>query len=639
MWHAEVLEREMSEDTLPKLLRRNYKKYGDHKVAMRQKNFGVWNEYTWKDYYENVKYFALGLISLGLEPGDKVCIIGDNDPQWHWADLATQAVGSTPVGIFTDCVPTEVKYVAENSESKFAVARDQEQVDKFLALRAELPNLKKVIYWDPAGLWGYDDPLLIPFDEILDLGKKRDELYPDTFEQLVEKGGKDDIAFLAYTSGTTGLPKGALVSQYNLVTIGENWHRASNFSDKDQYVAMGPMAWVAEHWFGESIALREGMVVNFPEAPETVQTDLREIAPQLFIAGPRGWEGYASRIQALITDSGILNRMFYKLFLPVGYKTSEQRRRYQLSMFWKALWGLSHLAVFRPLTDKLGLLKLKSPMNAGGLLAVDVFRYLCALGIDMKQGYGLSEGGWLTFHRSEVKFETVGQAMPGVQTRITDEGEIVVKGSVVSDGYWKNAEATKEKFEYGWFHTGDAGYVDEDGHLVIIDRLADLVSLPEGGKFSPGYLESRLRFSPYIDNAMVMGGEDKPYIVALVSVNFDNVSRWAESKRIVYTTLVDLSQKPEIYELIKRDIERLNRSLPAMTRIKKFSNLYKELDADEAELTRTGKLRRGYAATQYGDLLDVMYSAKDEFGIEAEVKYRDGKKGTVKTSMRIVSVD
>ncbi|MDY6910784.1 MAG: AMP-binding protein [Chloroflexota bacterium] len=631
----------MVEDTIPKQLKQNSEKFGDQRIAMREKVLGIWNEITWQEYYDNSKYLGLGLISLGLEYGDRVCIIGDNGPEWYWGDVGSQAVGGVPVGIFTDCTPPEIKYIVDNSESRFALAKDQEQVDKFLSIKEELPSLAKVIYWDSSGMWDYDDQILVGFEEVQELGRQYEQAHPGFFEKRVAETSAGDLAFLAYTSGTTGLPKGAIVSQSNLMSCARAWFSMHPPDENDQYVSQVAPAWLPEQWFGIAIPTSGGTAVDFCESPETVQVDMREIAPQVLAAPPRAWEMIASRVQALIMDAGLINRLVYNLILPVGYKVADLHyQKKQVPLFWKLLHGFAYLTVFRPLTDKLGQIDEKVGITSGGFLAPDIFHYLRALGVRVKQAYALTEAGLVSFHRDDdIKYETVGQIVAGNQVRIADDGEIMTKGPMTISGYWRNPEATAEKLKGGWLRTGDAGHFDDDGHFVILDRVADLVDLPGGGKFSPSYIEGRLRFSPYIREVMVVGGGSRPYVTAIISIEFETVSRWAETNHIAYTTLVDLSQKAEVSELIRKDLVRVNKSLPEMSKVKKFVNLHKEMDADDAELTRTKKLRRNYTETQYKDVIAALYSDESAFSIQTDVKYRDGRVGQLSTALSIAVVD
>ena len=631
----------MAENTLPKLLKKNAEKYGDRKIAMRVKDRGIWHHFTWKDYYESVKYFSLGLISLGLQRGNKISILGDNKPEIFWAELAVQAAGGTAVDIYTDCTPPEVKFYVTDSDSTFVVAHDQEQVDKLLQIKEDLPLVKKVIYWDPKGLWNYEDPILISFPDMIQLGKDYEKNHSGFFEENIEKGKGDEAAVICYTSGTTGLPKGAMISHRGLVAIAHAWQDVDHWSDGDRYVSFLHPAWIAEQAVGVAGQLVSGMEVNFPEEPETVQENIREIGPSILFFAPRLWENINRMIQAKITDTSALRRWIYHFFLPVGYKTAEYcSSKKSLSLFWRSLHQIAHWVLFRPLKDRVGLSRIRCAYTAGSAVSPEILNYFQAIGVNIKQLYGGSEQGLVTIHLDgDIKYETCGPPMPGVEVKLSPEGEILVKGDNIFSGYYKNIEATQEKIRDGWYYTGDFGYIDDDRHLVVIDRMEDLKELKGGRKFSPQFAEIRLRFCPYIKDALVVGGEDKDYVTAIINIDLDNVGRLAEARRIPYTTFTDLSQKVEVIELIKKDIQRINKFLPEWSRIKKFVNLHKEFDADEAELTRTRKLRRTFVESRYSDLITALYGKDREYNVEASITYRDGRKGVIKTAIQINQVE
>jgi len=631
----------MIENTLPKLLKKNAEKYGDQRIAMRVKDRGIWQRFTWKDYHENVKYFSLGLISLGMKRGDKVSILGENKPEIFWAELGIQAVGGTIVGIFTDCTPPEVKFYVTDSDSTFVVAHDQEQVDKLLQIKEDLPLVKKVIYWDPKGLWNYQDPILINFPDMIQLGKDYEKNHPGLFEESVENGKGEEIALICYTSGTTGLPKGAMISHRGLVAIAQAWRDVDHWSDSDRYVSFIPPGWIAEQAVGVAGQLVSGMEVNFPEEPETVQENIREIGPSILFFAPRLWENINRMVQAKITDTSALRRWLYHVFLPIGYKTAEFRSSKKgLGLFWRFSNYVAHVFLFRSLKDRVGLSRIRCAYTAGSAVSPEILNYFQAIGVNIKQLYGGSEQGLVTIHLDgEIKYETCGPPMPGVEVRLSPEGEILVKGENIFSGYYKNLEATQEKIQDSWYYTGDFGYIDDDRHLVVIDRMEDLKELKGGRKFSPQFAEIRLRFCPYIKDALVIGGEDKDYVTAIINIDLDNVGRWAEARRIPYTTFTDLSQKTEVIELIKKDIQRINKFLPEWSRIRKFVNLHKEFDADEAELTRTRKLRRTFVESRYNDLITALYGKDREYNVEASITYRDGRKGVIKTAIQINPVE
>jgi len=626
-------------DTIPQIIRSNCTRWGSQ-TAMSMKMFGVWHSYSWQDYYESVKYFSLGLISLGLERGDVVCIIGDNEPQWFWGEFAAQAVGAIATGIFVDSIPSEVKYVAEHSDAKFAIVNDQEQTDKFLEIKDELPLLKRVIYWDPKGLRNYDDPILISFDEVVELGKEYEKTHTGLFEQNVEAGNGDDIAFIYYTSGTTGLPKGAEITHRALITTAQGFVNRYPLDENDDLISNFPAAWVGDSFFATIPHLLTGAKLNFPEEPETIAEDTREVGPNFVIYGPRQWEGLVSEIQVKMVDANPLKRFVYNLFLPVGHKIADIKfEGRKPNLFWRILHQIAYLALFRPLKDRLGLSKVRFAVTGSSVLSLDTFRLIHAIGVELRQCYASTEAGLISSHgKGEIKFESVGRPALGTSLRITDEGELLVTSDCMFTGYHKDTEKTAVTLMDGWCHTGDAVNINDDGHLIFMDRLEHMGELKTGAKYAPQYIEGRLRFSPYIKDAMVIGGKDKEYVSAIVNIDFAMVGKWAERHRIPYTTFVDLSQKEEVADLVRKDLERVNGFLPEQSRVQKFVLLHKEFDPDEAELTRTRKLRREFMEERYKDLTGALYGDTDKVDVQAPVTYRDGRKGVVTTSIQVRSI-
>ena len=625
-------------ETLPQLLRENFKKYGNGVVAMRVKDKGIWNEYTWQDYYMTVKHFCLGLIHLGLQKGDKVSILGENKPEWFWAELAVQSAGGAAVGIFTDCLPAEIKYFVHHSDSTFVVAHDQEQVDKLLEIKAEIPKVRKVVYWDPKGLWSYTDPILISFHEVIELGKEHEKQHPALFNELVDQGKSDDIGAYCYTSGTTGLPKGAMLSQRWLVDSIREWGELDGWFGKGyEYLSFIPPAWITEQGIGVAATILGPMITSFPEEPETVQENIREIGPHVLFFAARLWENLNRMIQAKMIDSTYLRRLIYRLALPIGLRIADLKSEHKnISMVWRILGFLAHHALFRQLRDRLGLSGVNAVYSAGAAVSPDIIRYFKALGIDIRLFYGSTEQGVMTMPREgDIRPETSGPPVPWVEINLSDDGEILIKNKYPYSGYYKNPEATEEKIKDGWFYTGDFGYLNDDGHLIVIDRMEDLKELAGGKKFSPQYTEIRLRFSPYIKDALIIGGPDKDYVTAIINIDLDNVGRFAETHHVAYTTFTDLSQKREVVDLITSEIIKVNQTLPEWTRIKKFVNLHKEFDADEDELTRTRKLRRTFVEEKYSDLIEALYSDKGAYRVEASVTYRDGREAKIETSIHI----
>jgi long-chain acyl-CoA synthetase len=629
-------------DTWPKILKDNYEKYGDNRRAMRYKHYGIWQPYTWKDYYLNVKYLALGLLSLGFEPEDKVLIIGDNAPQWYYAELAAQANHGASVGLYSDFIPPEIKYIAENSEAKFAIVEDQEQVDKFLQIKDDLPLLKKVIYWNYKGLAHSDDPVLMGYRQVVQLGEKYEGEHPGFFEQCVETGKADDVCAIVYTSGTTGAaPKGA-VHTYRTMRAGADYHlHLDPWYENDNVLPYLPPAWMTEQWFGIGCHLLSANILNFAEEPETQQRDTKETGPSIIFKGARLWENQAAMIQARILGADAIKKFAFRLLMPIGYKMADLKlQKKEPSLFRKILYSLADITLFKRIRGSLGLSNARICYSTGAILSPDAFRFYHALNLPLKSLYGSTEGGALTGAKNDdIHFETVGPVHKGAEVRIADHGELICRQPGIFVGYYKDPDKTAEVLKDGWFYSGDIGFIREDGHIVFVDRVKDLVELACGDKLAPQFIESRLRFSPYIKDAWVLAGPDRAYASAILIINYDNVGRWAGQRRVAYTTFTDLSQKSEVYGLVKQDIDRINSTLPPGSRVKKYVNLHKEFDPDEGELTRTRKLRRTFLEERYRELIDAIYGDKTEVPIEARVRYRDGRMGAIKTTLIIKSVE
>ena len=626
-------------ETIPQIIKSNYEKWGQQ-TAMCMKKFGVWQRYSWKDYYETVKYFSLGLISLGLEQGDVVCIIGDNEPEWFWGEFAAQAAGGIATGVFVDSIPSEVKYIAEHSGAKFAIVNDQEQTDKFLEIKDELPLLRKVIYWDPKGLKHYDDPVLINFAEVVKLGKEYEKEHPGSFEQNLEKGKEGDTAFIYYTSGTTGLPKGAMLTHRALINTAQGFISRYPLNENDDLISNFPAAWVGDSFFATLPHLLTGARLNFPEEPETINEDTRETGPNFVIYGPRQWESLVSEIQVKMMDAHALKRFFYNLFLPLGHKIADIKFQGKTpNLFLRALYGIACAFLFTPLKDKLGLSKVRFAITGSSVLSLDTFRLIHAIGIELRQTYASTEAGLISSHaKGEIDFASVGRPALDTEVRISDAGELLVRSNSMFSGYYNDPEKTETVLADGWCHTGDAVNIDGKGHLIFLDRLEHMGELSSGAKYAPQYIEGRLRFSPYIKDAMVIGGKDKDFVSAIINIDFAMVGKWAESNRLPYTTFVDLSQKTEVADLIRKDLLRVNSYLPEPARAKRFVLMHKEFDPDEAELTRTRKLRREFMEDRYKDLIRGIYEDSKEIKVEAAVTYRDGRKGTVSTAIKVRTV-
>jgi long-chain acyl-CoA synthetase len=626
-------------DTIPKNFLATARRRGS-RVAMRKKRYGIWQEFTWAESLEHVQNFCQGLLSLGIERGSKIAIIGENDPQYYWAEYAAQAAGLVTVGMFTDLTAREIEYVLNNSDSVLVVAHDQEQCDKLLEIRPNIPRILKVVYWEDRGMWAYYDPWLMSIAEFEELGQEYGKSHPNAFEESIKQGNENDYAIFSYTSGTTGLPKAAMITHRNLIYGNIHAQAIQPAQPEDDYVSFSPLAWIAEQGFGITGHARHGIIVNFPEKPETVQMDIREIAPRHLLFPSRLWESLVRQVQARMADSHRSNQFLYNLFLPIGYKIADLAdQRQSPSPFWKFMYWIGNLALFAPLRDKLGLPRIRYAYTGGAALSPDVLRFFRALKIELLQLYGSTECQTHTIHYiGDVRLGTVGKPPPGVQIKITPEGEIAIKSRAVFAGYYKAEEKTAEVLRDGWFYTGDAGFVDENGHLIYLDRMSDMIELSGGQKFSPQYIEGRVKFNPYIQDVMAVGGFDMPYVSALVTINFDNTARWAEKRGLAFTTLVDLTQKPEVYNLVEQEIARVNQTLPPASRVRRFVILNKTFDADEAEMTRTRKLRRRYLEQRYGEVLTAIYGGKSSVIIQSELSYQDGRKSVTQIDLAIRSV-
>lgn len=626
--------------TLPQFFLQNCKRHSRNRTAMREKDRGIWKSYTWQEYHDRVKHLSLFLKKAGLSPGDNVALLGENKPEIYWAELAAQAAGAASVGIFSDCGAEEVKFFVNHSDVTFLFVHDQEQVDKVLEVRKELPQLKKAIYWDPKGLWNYKDPLLISIKDAMAAGREYEKEHPDLFEDMVARGKAEDIAVIIFTSGTTGKPKAAMLSQGGLVSAAKGFVQVDRYGPEDNYLSFVPVAWITEQLIGVAGSIFSGFVVNFPERAETVNENIRELGATILFFSPRQWESINRMIQSKILATNRIKRQVYNFFVPVALEVSRKRlNREPVGHGLRLLHGLGQWLVLRNLRDNLGLSFLRVGYTAGSAVSPDILRFFQAIGINIKQIYGSSEMGLVTAHRDgEIRPETSGKPLPGVEVRLSQEGEIQVRNPGMFVGYYKDEEAFRKKFSEGWYCSGDYGHIDEEGHLIVIDRMDDLRSLGNGRKFSPQYPEVRLRFSSYVKEVLVVGEEKYKYPCCLVNIDLDNVGHWAEANQIPYTTFADLSQKPEVIALIKEEIQRMNKTLPEEARLVKFLNMVKEFDADEAELTRTRKLRRSFLEERYRDLIEGLYSDRDEVEVNMVIEYRDGRKGTMTRKVKICNL-
>jgi long-chain acyl-CoA synthetase len=635
-------EIEISKDlTIPKLFLRQCKKYGKNKVAMREKEFGIWIPFTWQDYLENVKHLCLGMVSLGLKRGDKVAMIGDNRPEGLWAEMAALCAGGIGVWLFQDCMMDEVKYIVDHSDAKFFVGETQEEVDKALAIKDDCPKLEKVIWDDPKGMRRYHQDFLVSVKKVQELGRELDEKEPDLFEKMINEGDGDDLCLLFYTSGTTALPKGALLTHWNMLTMGQNLMAVDPCFDSDDFVSYLPFAWIGEQMMSISCGLQVGYTLNFPEEPETAREDIREIGPHVMFAPPRLYEGMTRQVQVKHIDSTWIKRKIYRFATTAGYKVANLRFQKQpVPWYWRFLSWLAFITMQAKLKDHLGMSRLRNAYTGGAAMGPDHFRFFHALGVNLKQIYGQTEiAGISVVHRDgDVKFDTVGTPIPETEVKITEEGEIVSKSPSVFQGYYKMAEETEKTLVDGWLYSGDRGFIDEDGHLVVFDRSKDVMTLSDGRPFAPQYLETRLKFSPFVQEAWVIG-DKRDYVSAVMCVDYSVVGKWADDKKINYTSYPELSQKPEVYDLVQKQIEEANKDLPGPAKIHKFVNLYKVFDADDEELTRTSKLRRAFVGNRYKDIVDALYSDTDVVHMDTTITYEDGREQRIKTDLHIQKVN
>ncbi|WP_207478100.1 long-chain fatty acid--CoA ligase [Arenibaculum pallidiluteum] len=621
-------------DTLPKLLAHNARAHGAE-TALREKHFGIWRSLTWAQYHDRVRAFALGLRRLGIGSGDVVALIGDNRPDWVCGEIATHAAGAMSLGMYRDALDEEVAYLVNYAEVRLVFAEDEEQVDKLLGLGDRIPSLRHIVYSDPRGMRKYRDPRLLSVDALVGLGAEAEAAEPGLYERLVEAGDGSQVAILCTTSGTTANPKLAMLTSAALLRHCASYLKADPRAPGDEYVSMLPLPWIMEQIYGLGKALQARMVVNFVEEPETAMNDFREIGPSFVLFAPRVWEQIAADVRSRVMDASPLKQRLYELGMRLGLKALAESRRSRLA----------ELLLFRALRDRLGFTRLRSAATGGAALGPDTFRFFQAMGVPLRQLYGQTELiGAYTVHRAgEVDFDTVGVPFDeGIEVRIENPdhngvGEIVTRHPHMFSGYYRNEEATRADLRGGWMHTGDAGYFDAKGHLVVIDRIKDIATTSGGDRFSPQYIENKLKFSPYVAEAVILG-DGRPYLSAMVCIRFPIVSKWAEKNRIAFTTYTDLSSRDEVYDLLRREVETVNASLPESQRIRKFLLLYKELDADDGELTRTRKVRRGVIAEKYGDIIEAIYGDRDAIDVDTTITFQDGTRQRIRTRLKVVEL-
>jgi long-chain acyl-CoA synthetase len=628
-------------DTLPQIIAGHAAKYGDTKTAIRDKAYGIWQKYSWTDYYRFLEKTAAGFAALELKRGDAVCLIVENHPEWLFSASAAHALGATTLNLFTSSVAEELSSSISRVHCPVVVVQDQEQADKLIEIKDKLPFIRKVVYIDPTGMTSYgNEPWLISYAQLLVTGEKFLLENENFIADEIKKGRPDDIAVMIQTSGTTGIPKLAMLSHRNLISMALQWTEANEIKPEENWISISPPAWIVDQMWCLGVALQSAMTINFPETAETVLEDFRDIGPSIIITSSRFWEDMASSIRVKISDAGWLKRnLFYfgeSLGKTVVDKTSKKNNiPLSLSVLYKLM---SHL-VYRPLLDRLGCSHFRSAFTGGHPISPDVILFFRAIGLNLKQCYGLTEAGGIfqIQPNNEVKLETVGKPLPQTEVRIAEDQEVLVKSKAVFSGYYNDYETTQNAFHDGWLKTGDAGYIDDDGHLLIIGRKEDIIRNKSGEAFSPDFIETRLKFSPYIKEAVIFG-ESRPFITAMINIDLGNVGNWAEERMIPYTTYMDLAQQPAVEELILAEVRKVNEQLPGLMKVKTFILLYKLLDADDEELTRTGKVRRRFVYGLYIKIIEAMYHNKKNVQVQGKVRYRDGRIGEIETTVNIIQV-
>jgi long-chain acyl-CoA synthetase len=635
-------------DTVPKLLLRNAVEYGP-RPAIRHKDFGIWQTWTWARLREEVRALAIGLRKLGLERGDAVAIVGDNRPRLYASFAAVQSLGGIPVPVYQDSVADEMAYVLEHAEVKLAVVEDQEQVDKIVSIAERLPRLRKIVYDDPSGLKSYDPANLHAFEHVQELGRAemRDNAgAKGWWLDEIAKGKGADVSVMLYTSGTTGRPKGVMLTHENIIVSAQNGNKFDGFTADDILLAYLPMAWVGDHIFSYGQAYAAAMCVCCPESPETVVEDRREIGPTYFFAPPRVFENLLTQIMVRMEDAGFVKKHMFQYFLGVARRCGEAiLNGKQVAAKDRLLYGLGDLLVYAPLRNRMGFSRTRVAYTAGEAIGPELFQFYRSLGINLKQLYGQTEASvYITMQPDgEVYPDTVGKPGPDVDIRIAENGEVLFKSPGVFLKYYKNDEATKAtKTPDGWVHTGDAGFFDQRGHLKIIDRAKDVGRLNNGALFAPKYLENRIKFYPEVREAVAFG-QDRDYVTMLINIDPISVGNWAERNNVSYASYQELAANAQVYDIIAKRIDELNKALAeepqmAASQVRRFLILHKELDADDGELTRTLKVRRTFIADRYGPLIAALYDGSTMCHVATEMTFEDGRKGVVEGDLRIVDV-
>ncbi len=629
-------------DTFPKLLLENARTRGSRE-AVREKEYGIWQAWTWAEVADEIRALACGLAAIGFKAGDKLAIIGDNRPHLYWSMVAAQALGGVPVPLYQDSVADEMQYILDHTEAAFAIVEDQEQVDKLLEIKDRCPALHTIVYEDPRGLRHYGQDFLHAYAEVQERGRAYDRENPGFYEKGVDASKGEDLAILLYTSGTTGRPKGVMLSYDNLIKTARNGIELERLTEKEEVLAYLPMAWVGDNIFSFAQSYVAGFCVSCPESSDTVLTDLREIGPTYFFAPPRIFENILTTVMIRMEDAGWISRKSFELFMKVAKRTGI-RLMEKKPVAWadRLLYELGRWLVYKPLVDTLGFSRIRVAYTAGEAIGPDIFDFFRSLGINLKQLYGQTEASvFITIQPDgHVKADTVGTPAKEVEIKIADSGEVIYRSPGVFLGYYKNEQATLgTKTPDGWVHTGDAGFFDADGHLKIIDRAKDVGRLKNSSMFAPKYLENKLKFFPYIKEAVTFG-DDRDFVAAFINIDLEAVGNWAERRNLPYSGYTDLAGQEPVYDLIQQCVEKVNTDLAsdphlAGSQIKRFLILHKELDADDGELTRTRKVRRSFVSERYHELIEALYSNRSHCPVRAQVTFEDGRTAVINANVAI----
>ncbi len=634
-------------DTFPKLLLNHARLRPDHD-AIREKDLGIWQTWSWSKAAEQIRSLACGLADLGLKRGEKLAIIGDNRPRLYWGMTAAQSVGAVPVPLYQDSVADEMAYVLDNADVSIALVEDQEQVDKLLEVRDRCPKLKHIIFDEPRGLRHYNQPFLHDYEKVLQRGHEFDQANPDFFSQQVETSTGADISIMLYTSGTTGNPKGVVLTNDNVIITARNGINEENLTPDEEVLAYLPMAWVGDNLFSYAQSYIAGFCVSCPESGATVMNDLREIGPTYYFAPPRIYENMLTQVMIRMEDASKLKQKLFHFFMEHARRVGcDILNREQISFKDKLLYKLGNFLVYGPLKDVLGLGRIKLAYTAGEAIGPEIFDFYRSLGINIKQLYGQTE--CMVFicvqPDGEVYADTVGKPARDVEIKIEDSGEILYRSPGVFHSYYKNQESTEAtKTTEGWVHTGDAGFFcDDTGHLKIIDRASDVGKLNDGSLFAPKYIENKLKFFSYIKEA-VLFGDQRDHSCAFINIDLEAVGNWAERRNLAYSGYIDLANQDDVYALIKECVDKVNKDLSldshlGNSQIQRFLVLHKELDADDGELTRTRKVRRKFVGERYSDLIEALYTDVSECHVETQVTFEDGRKGTLEADVKICSAE